>query len=756
MSAPVVPPSGILSPALTELCGELGVEASWTSGGGRHAAPLDTVVAALRTLGAPLERAGEATQALEAVREARRARLLPPTTVSWTDETPAVTVTLPPGQAPPRLPDRPLELDLRLEDGSRGSRAVDPDEVAWSREAAAPEGGAPVAGRLPLPPDVPPGYHEVRVRLGRHRSRTVLVRAPRRAWRPGADPGGAAEAPPPSGPPTARRWATFLPLHALRSHRNHGVGDLADLRELAAWTGRRGGALVGTLPLYDTFLGEGEPFDPSPYSPVSRLFWNPLWIALDEAPGLERSPEARALLGDGEVREAARELRETDRVDYGRVMALKRRVLEALAGTHGGDGPHGLGPDLARRVREDPEALAYARFRAAVEATGRPWVEWDGAARGGDATALDAPDQAVRYHVYAQWAVERQLEGLADAGAAPGLYLDLPLGAHPHGFDHWRHQWLFADGFTVGAPPDAFFEGGQDWGFPPVHPHRSREDGHGYFAACLRRAMGVSRALRLDHVMALHRLYWVPRGAGATEGVYVRYPRDEMWAVLCLESRRNRTEVVGEDLGTVPPEVPRAMEDHGVRRMWVLPFEVAAGEEDEPYRAHLPSPDSVACLDTHDLPPFAAFLRGTDIEARVDAGHTDEARARAERSGRAAWRDALLALLRDRGLLAGKTEAAGSGARDGDAGTVGVPDSERPTVAPDTTSVLRATLHLLASSDADLVLVNLEDLWLETSPQNLPGIPGGHNWTRKARLSLEAMSSDPRVLELLAAVDRHR
>ncbi|HZD06575.1 MAG TPA: 4-alpha-glucanotransferase, partial [Longimicrobiales bacterium] len=401
----------------------------------------------------------------------------------------------------------------------------------------------------------------------------------------------------------SRRWGTFLPLHALRSARSRGAGDLADLRALAGWTGQRGGSLVGTLPLYDTFLGERGPFDPSPYAPVSRLFWNPFWIALEEAPGLEAAPEARALLEDGEVREASRLLREADRVDYRRVMALKRRVLEALARAHQGGGPHGLGTELTRWVADDPEALAYARFRAAVEATGRPWAEWEGRARAGDATALQPPDDGVRYHVYAQWAVERQLEELAGA-TSTGLYLDLPLGAHPHGFDHWRHRSLFAEGFTVGAPPDAFFEGGQDWGFPPMHPHRSGEDGHGYFAACLRRAMEVSGALRLDHVMALHRLFWVPEGEGAARGVYVRYPSDELWAVLCLESHRSRTEVVGEDLGTVPPDVPRVMERHEVRRMWVLPFEVAAGEEGKPYRVGLPSADSVACLDTHDLPPF--------------------------------------------------------------------------------------------------------------------------------------------------------
>jgi len=701
------------SAALARLCDDLGVQPAYESGGTLHWAPEATVVAALQALGAPIRTVEDAPEALRAVRSANAARVLPPTTVSWMDQPPSVVIRLPISAT-----RGPVELEVVTEDGDRAGRVVTPDELDWS-----PLGGTGDATVLEavifLTADLPPGYHEVRVRSAAgHRGRTTLVRTPPTVWRSEG-----------TGPGAPRRWGTFLPLHALRTERGWGTGDLSDLRSLARWTAGVGGSTVGTLPLYDTFLGERDPFDPSPYAPVSRLFWNPLWIAMDETPGLEDSPSATALLASVDVRERARVLRESATVDYRGVMALKRGVLEAAAEeAHRGDGPHGLGRALSDWVLEDPETLAYARFRARTESTGEPWTRWPSREASGDAGALAPPDAAVRYHVYAQWAVGKQLRTLADEGDAP-LYLDLPLSSHPLGFDHWRDQDRFAQGFTVGAPPDAFYEGGQDWSFAPVHPERSREDGHAYWAACLKGAMEISGTLRLDHVMGLHRLYWIPEDGTAAEGLYVRYPAEELWAVLCLESHRAGTAVIGEDLGTVPEEVPAAMERHGVGRMWVLPFEVAAGERVKP-----PAPGSMASLDTHDLPPFTAFYTGFDIDARVRSKTTDAETAEAECRGREAWRRALLAFLRDGNFL----------------------DEDGPTPDVDPATALRATLDFLAGSTAGTVLVNLEDLWLETAQQNLPGTPATANWIQKARLTLEEMSSDERILDLVHLVDRGR
>src|SRR5690606_31991443 len=285
------------------------------------------------------------------------------------------------------------------------------------------------------------------------------------------------------------------------------------------------------------------------------------------------------------------------------------------------------------------------------------------------------------------------------------LYMDLPLGCHPEGFDTWRWRDQFADA-RAGAPPDLFFKGGQDWGFPPLHPGRARAAGHAYWVASLRHVMRMSAMLRLDHVMGLHRLYWIPRGLPTSQGVYVRYPEEELYAVLCLESHRNRTELVGEDLGTVPDEVRAAMDAHGLRRMYVIPFEL------DPERAKLPPPPaaSVASLGTHDLPPFRGFLEGRDLGERPED----------ERTARRAWTAAL-------------------------ARALGTPDA-RPE------SLLPAALRSISASAARLVLVALEDLWLETEPQNTPGTSGAENWSRRARHWMEELDALPEVEALLAAV----
>jgi 4-alpha-glucanotransferase len=293
--------------------------------------------------------------------------------------------------------------------------------------------------------------------------------------------------------------------------------------------------------------------------------------------------------------------------------------------------------------------------------------------------------------------MDRQLRAQArgGAGAQAALYMDLPLGTHPDGFDVWRWRDLFAD-VTAGAPPDAFFAGGQDWGFPPLHPQRARASGHAYWAASLRHLMRASGMLRLDHVMGLHRLFWIPRGSPATEGVYVGYPADELYAVLCVESHRHRTEVVGEDLGTVADEVRDEMERRSLRRLYVMPFELDAERgtlAPEP-------PSAVASLNTHDMPPFGAW-----VEPRPTASTLQTA----------------------------------LGADDG---------------SPE--ALLPAALVRLAEGPARLVLVSLEDLWLETEPQNRPGTAPSDNWSRKARHALEELGGVAGLDDTLAAVDRAR
>jgi 4-alpha-glucanotransferase len=421
-----------------------------------------------------------------------------------------------------------------------------------------------------------------------------VISAPKRAWQVGEG------APSRSlrdrlarlgADPAAREWGVFLPLYALRREEGDlGVGDLSGLEELGRWVGEQGGSTVATLPLLAAFLGDGSPgergergpFEPSPYAPASRLFWNELWVDPRRLPELELSAEARRLLDSPAFAAEAARLAAGRHVDYRGAYALRRRVLAALAEAFFTNAPAARRAELDDLLARRPELADYAAFRALVEARGECWHAWPEPLRSGEIPAGAVDESARRVHLYAQLAAEGQLAEVGRALAASdpgrrgrgGLYLDLPLGVHPDSYDAWRHRELFAAAVSAGAPPDDFFTLGQDWGFHPIHPERSREEGHAHWIAVVRHHLAHAGWLRIDHVMQLHRLWWVPRGLAATDGAYVRYPADELTAVLTLESHRARARIVGENLGTVPAYVDRALERHGIAKMFVLPFEI--------------------------------------------------------------------------------------------------------------------------------------------------------------------------------------
>jgi 4-alpha-glucanotransferase len=311
-------------------------------------------------------------------------------------------------------------------------------------------------------------------------------------------------------------------------------------------------------------------------------------------------------------------------------------------------------------------------------------------------------------------------------GNGVGLYLDLPLGSHPGGYDTYRWRELFALDSSTGAPPDPLAEQGQNWGFPPMRPEMLRKQGFRYHVDCIRHHLRVASALRIDHVMGFHRLYWVPHGMPASQGVYVRYPAEEFYAILSLESHRHKATIVGEDLGTVPPYVRRTMSRHGLHRMYVLPFQVRTKN----LTVSRPRPDAVAALNTHDMPPFAAYWQGLDIQKRREMGFLNAKSERQERSQRRLAKSILVRLLRSQHLLSR---------------------------ADDVREVLDASLAWLSDSPSSLVLVNLEDLWQEMGYQNMPGTTNEHpNWCRKSRHSIEEFSKMPQVLDVLRLVDRLR
>jgi 4-alpha-glucanotransferase len=674
-------------------------------------APPASLLAALQAIGAPVSGMGDTTDAIRSRIQDLWRRPLEPVMVAWKGRPTAIRLRL-----PLWVMDARRRWSLVLEDGEeldvtdafqRGDRGVVRSEQVG--------GSTYVEIEFGLALEVPAGYHRLHLDYGGSTSDSLLLSAPVRVR--DVDPG--------------RSWGVFLPLYAVRTQRNWGVGDLTDLGDLAEWTAGLGGGVVATLPILSAFLS--EPFDPSPYSPASKLFWNELYLDVPGIPEMRRSPEARASLRSPRMRRDLAALQTAPWVDHRRAMAAKRRVLELLARRF-------FAEPSARRTEfeafaRDRTVRDYASFRANGERRGASWWVWPGRERDGSIPMEGGHREAFRYHAYVQWLMATQMEELGTRATRAGarLYFDLPLGVHADGYDVWRERASFVLEATAGSPPDPFFGKGQDWGFPPLHPERIREQGYRYVVACLRHVLQHAGVLRIDHVMSFHRLYWVPRGFDSLHGVYVRYRPDELYGILALESSRGDAVIVGEDLGTVPETVRHGMRRHGIYRSHVLQMEVRPDVR----RALDPPPRrSLASLNSHDMAPFAAFWKGSDLAARIEREALDRAASRRERAERDRIRAALVRFLRSHGWL--PTDRSG---KDG----------------PGTRDALRACLSYLAAGEARIVLVNLEDLWLEERPQNVPGTSQEYpNWRRPARHPFEKFRQMRRVTGTLKNIDELR
>jgi len=666
--------------SLRRLAAAYGVLTSYYGVEGLSRARPEALLAVLRVLGAPVERIEDADDALRNRREERARRLVRPVVALWDDYPPAVALTHLEGES------GRARVGVTLEDGSRREEEIDLEAlpIAFVRRGL-------VRRRLALLPRLPPGYHRLEVALGERRFESTLVSAPAHSYC-GTEP------------ERSRRWGLFAPLYALHSESSLGIGDFSDLARFAELVSRHRGSFAATLPFLATFAHE-----PSPYSPASRRFWNELFVD----PRL--APEWEAVRGHGARPDFVSTLETLKReplVDYPTVTAWKRPLLEAMSLEALRVRP-GFLEDL---VRTRPDALEYARFRSAAERRGVPWPYWKE-----PVPKDDFADGAFLYHFYGQALAEEQIESVAAAAERKGvrLYFDMPLGVHGFGFDTWSRPSLFAQGAEVGAPPDPVFPDGQSWGFPPIVPEKSGAEGHGYWRECLAHVMRHAGLLRIDHVMGMHRQFWIPSGFEKRDGVYVRYPAEELYAVLNLESHRHRSELVGENLGIVPEAVNRALDRHRWREIYVLQFRLTGNPE----RPFDPAPsNAVASFNTHDTPTFAGFRLCRDLEERVEAGLLDREKARELARARAA---AVAALDAHVGL--------------------GAPSEI-------SRECLARWLQLLLESDADLVAINLEDLWLEEEPQNVPGRVDRRNWRRKLRHSLSSLP--PEVVAILAGVSR--
>lgn len=527
-----------------------------------------------------------------------------------------------------------------------------------------------------LPPDLPLGYHHLRSH-GADRP-TLLIVGPGKAHLPEG----------------LRLWGWAAQLYAVRSRRSWGMGDLGDLRRLARWSARDLGAGFLLLnPLQS--VAPGTPQEPSPYFPSSRLFRNPLYLRIEEVPGAAAAGRALEPLI-----EAGRALNHEPFIDRDAVYRLKLTALELLWMRFAGSA-------VFDRYRCSAGAALprFAVYCALVERHGPDRARWPARYRrpDGAAVARFGTEHAARvlFHQWVQWLLDRQLER---AARELPLMRDLPIGVDPRGFDAWNWQDTLAAGVTVGAPPDEYNTRGQDWGLPPFAPHKLRAAGYLPFRETIRAGLRHAGGLRIDHVMGLFRLWWIPHGAGPAGGAYVRSFADELLEIIAIESTRSGAMIVGEDLGTVAPGVRARLARHRILSYRLLWFEKKSPSR---YPAQ-----SLAAVTTHDLPTIAGLWTGADL-AEQDA------------LGLAPNRAGTLGIKRRLGKLTGF------------GGTTKTAD------------VVVRTHRLLASAAAALVTPTLEDALAVEARPNMPGTTVERpNWSIPLPLPLEEIERHPLVLRV--------
>jgi 4-alpha-glucanotransferase len=557
--------------------------------------------------------------------------------------------------------------------------------------------------------------------------------------------GGAASAVAPV--PPERSWGFTLQLYSLRSRRSWGHGDLRDLADFAAWSARDLGAgfvLINPLHAAEPL----PPISPSPYLPMSRRWVSPLYLRIEDIPEYKNLsfPERTRLSLLGQPLRAASVT--SALIDRDAVWTAKREALELLRKVPLGDARQASLEEF--RTRHGRALEDWAAWCALAEVHGPDYREWPLRLRDPRSAsvrkAVGSGDLAVQaeFHAWVQWLVAGQVASAQaaarEAGMAIGIIADLAIGAHPGGADAWAGQEFLASGFTVGAPPDAFNQRGQDWALPPYHPRALAAAGYrplaDLFDSTLGRvpggALGGARGagagaggLRIDHVMGLSRLWWIPAGMSPDRGAYVYYDVEGTLGTLAAAASAAGSVVIGEDLGTVEPWLRDALAARGALGTQMLWFE--RGWSNEPLAPQWWRPNALATVSTHDLPPAAAFLSGSQVTDRLalDLLVRPEAEERAEAAKTV---DDWIGALVDQGLL---------------------PGGGRPT-ADEFTAALYGYLAL---TPALMIGVNLAEAAGEVRSQNMPGTSTEYpNW----KLPLCGPAGEPVLLEELASSERVR
>jgi len=588
---------------------------------------------------------------------------------------------------------------------------------------------------LLLPPRLAQGYHQFSLRKGRKQWDSRLIMAPRRCYLP--EPLAQGE----------KRWGALVQLYTLRSDHNWGIGDFGDLKQMLGMVAAQGGDFIGLNPLHALY--PAQPEHASPYSPTSRRWLNILYIDVSQVAAFQQSAAAQRWWKSAKTRKALEKARAAEWVDYSAVATLKLTALrfawQQFQPQAGNDA------DFQAFIAEAGEHLRHqAAFdgilaeRSAEQQQAWGWETWPEGWRSADEPAVTAwcaqHEDEIQFWSWLQWLARQQFADCwhysQQLKMSVGLYRDLAVGVAEHGAETWQDPQLYKLGASVGAPPDPLGPLGQNWGLPPLDPHVLRARGYQPFIDLLRANMRDCGALRIDHVMSLLRLWWIPHGEGADKGAYVSYPVEDLLAILALESQRQRCMVIGEDLGTVPQEIVKMLRDSGVFSWKVLFFEQ---DKQGHYRQPASYPrQSIASASTHDLPTLSGFWQAEDLALGEQLGmYQDEALA-SMREQRCGQKQALLDALHQAGVMPARSATR----------------ADKQTLTP---AFNQAIHRFLARTDSALLGLQPEDWMGMTTPVNVPGTSDEYpNWRRKWTFSLEQAFADKAVSKLLKVVSEAR
>ena len=689
-------PSSEPSPALTELARAFGVATEYWDWQGNHViVGARTISAVLHSLGVDTSDDGAVARSLAGVADRGWGRTLPPIVVCRQGSTRWVPVHLPDGQN--------VQVWTTLEDGTR----LELPQVDNYVNPRIIEGQPTGEATFEIPRDLPLGWHTLNARIGQDGFSSPLVVSPAVMVLPPALQ-------------QRRAWGLLSQLYSVRSCQSWGLGDLADLGDMMAWAAADLSAdFVLVNPLH---AGEPvAPIEPSPYLPTSRRFLNPIYIRVEDIPEMGYMSSAERQLLEWHA-DDARTLNEADTIDRDAVWSAKAAALRTVFNQ----------PRSSRRERaftafcdrEGQGLLDFATWCALAEQEGLPWGDWSADLQDPRSPAVEAVrDQIgdeVEFYRWLQWIVDEQLGAVQrqakEAGMSIGVIHDLAVGVHPEGADAWGLADALARQVTVGAPPDQYNQLGQDWSQPPWRPDRLEELGYTPYRDMLRTVLRHAGGIRIDHVIGLFRLWWVPEGLSASEGTYVRYDHEALIGILALEAQRAGALVVGEDLGVVEPWVRDYLRERGIFGTSILWFEKDA--EGRPLPAEAYSELCLATVTTHDLPPTAGYLAGEHIDLRHDLGLLTRP-VEEERALDKAAQGEVLGMLVERGLL-----------RKGASGT----------------DVVEALHRFLSWTPAKLLGVAVPDLTGDHRAMNQPGTDEQYpNW----RLPLAGADGKPVLLEEL-------